>query len=145
MQAQSIRYLFLLIVPLALASLACNLLGGGEETDDPNLLTATSLAATVTAIAPFIDASPTPEVPGVSQDTPTAAPEQPAAPDVPTLEPPPTAQPGEATMTTLVDLNVRRGPGTNYGVENKPGICLAYPPSFCLPVKLSFCLPLPLA
>ncbi len=104
MQAQPSRYLFLLIILLALPALACNLPGGGEETDDPNLLTATSLAATVTAIAPLIDASP------------TAAPEEPADPNVPTLEPLPTALPGEATMTTLVNLNVRRGPGTNYGV-----------------------------
>lgn len=115
MQVQSIRALFLLILLLASAALACNLPGSGEEAADPSQLTATSLAATVTALAPVIDASPTSEIPE-TQNTPTLVPEEPPAPDVPTLEPPPTAEPGEPTMTTLVALNVRRGPGTNYDV-----------------------------
>ncbi|MFQ5435812.1 MAG: hypothetical protein ACE5FD_13120 [Anaerolineae bacterium] len=51
--------------------------------------------------------------------TPTPAPqvapveEEAAPPDAPVVEPP-TAVPGEPTMTALVDLNVRTGPGTNY-------------------------------
>lgn len=116
MQALPVRTLFLLISLLSLAALACNLPGGGDESLDPSQLTATSLVATITAQASSSDASPTAEAPDAAQDTPTAASEQPPAEDAPTMAPPPTAEPGEPTMTTLVDLNVRRGPGVNYDV-----------------------------
>jgi len=47
--------------------------------------------------------------------TPTPEEEAPALEDLPELEVP-QAAPGEPTVTANVDLNVRRGPGTNYDV-----------------------------
>jgi hypothetical protein len=69
------------------------------------------------------EASPTPiietvvvtETPENVEDTADTAEEAPAAADAPVLQAP-TAEPGQPTMTALVDLNVRTGPGTNYPV-----------------------------
>ncbi len=94
--------LFLLIVLLSLPTLACSVLGNSDEPAAP----------TVTP-PPQVDA-PT-QTPVIIIATPTPAEEQPPAPDAPEMSPP-TAEPGQPTMITLVDLNVRRGPGTNYGV-----------------------------
>ena len=94
--------LFLFIALLALPTLACSVLGGGDEPAAPTV----TLPAQVEA--------PT-QTPVIIIATPTPAEEQPPAADVPEMSAP-TAEPGQPTMITLVDLNVRQGPGTNYGV-----------------------------
>ena len=50
MQSQSIQYLFLLIALLLLTALACNLPGGGQETDDPILFALKDIESYVTGI-----------------------------------------------------------------------------------------------
>lgn len=92
-----LRSLFSFLGLIALTTLACGL-GSGTEPE---------------ATAPL--AVPTESGPGVVVATPTLAEEAPAAADIPTLSAP-TAQPGSPTMTALVSLNVRTGPGTNYAV-----------------------------
>ena len=91
-----------LLLLLALTALACNLGGGEEAAPAPTSAPAEPLVAVETVI---VVATPTP--------APTEAP---AAADVPTLAPPPAPAVGAPTMTALVALNVRTGPGTNYGV-----------------------------
>lgn len=88
------------IVLLLLPALACGGLFGGEA-EPP----AEPLVETVVVVAtptPVPEPEPEPE-------------EEAAAEDVPELEVP-AASPGQPTVTALVSLNVRRGPGTNYEV-----------------------------
>jgi uncharacterized protein YraI len=87
------------ILLLLMTTLACGAGGNEPEVTAPLVVpTDPAVVATVIVVA-----------------TPTLAQEAPAAADVPTLSAP-TAQPGFPTMTALVSLNVRTGPGTNYPV-----------------------------
>lgn len=95
-----LRFLPVLIFLMVLTTLACGL-GGGTEPEATALVTVPTDPAVVTTV--------------IVVATPTLAEEAPAAADVPTLSAP-TAQPGSPTMTALVSLNVRTGPGTNYPV-----------------------------
>lgn len=87
---------------LLLFVVACS--GTGQET-----------AATDESPTPIIETVVVTETPAAVQDTADTAEEAPAAADAPVLQAP-TAEPGQPTMTALVDLNVRTGPGTNYPV-----------------------------
>ncbi len=90
------RWMLLWAGLLALILVAC---GGNEETET---LEQPAEIQTVVVVA-----TPTPE--------PQVAPaEEEAAPANAPVVAAPTAEPGQPTMTALVDLNVRTGPGTNY-------------------------------
>lgn len=89
-----------MMLMLALAALACNLTGG-EPTEQAEV-------ATVIVVV-----TETPVGATVSDEVPE--PEEAAVADAPVLEAP-SAEPGEPTMTALVDLNVRLGPDTQYEV-----------------------------
>lgn len=93
------RIFLFFIVCLALAGLAC-----GAAANEPAADTSLAVPTDPAAAEPIIIVA-----------TPTLAEEAPAAEDVPILEAP-TAQPGAPTMTALVSLNVRTGPGTNYPI-----------------------------
>ena len=95
------RRLFIFLGLMALVTLACGL-GGGTEPE-----------ATAELIGPIEPVTAVETVVVVA--TPTLAEVAPAAANIPTLAAP-TAQPGFPTMTALVSLNVRTGPGTNYPV-----------------------------
>ena len=105
-----LRFLPVLLFLMALTTLACGL-GGGTEPEATAPVTVPTDPAVVTTI--------------IVVATPTLAEEVPAAADVPTLSAP-TAQPGSPTMTALVSLNVRTGPGTNYPIVGAFGACLLY-------------------
>lgn len=96
-----LRYVFVLILLMALTTLACGLSGGSEPEATAALVVPTEAGAGAEAVVVVV--------------TPTLAEEAPAAADIPTLSAP-TTQPGLPTMTALVSLNVRTGPGTNYPV-----------------------------
>lgn len=82
--------------------------GGGESAEESP--TAEPAVETVVVVA-----TPTPDdTAAESEAAPEEAEEETAvSEDTPVLEAP-TAAPGEPTVTALVDLNIRTGPGTNY-------------------------------
>jgi len=97
---KSWRPILFLAITLLFTGLACRLgdIGPAPITPPPTLV-------------PFI-----PETPGNGlPPQATLLPGEPPAPPAATATPG-TAVPGTPTMTTLVDLNVRRGPGVNYPV-----------------------------
>jgi uncharacterized protein YgiM (DUF1202 family) len=105
-----IRPLLILFCLAALPLLACGLNGRqGTEAE---------LAALEEAEAALVSEPEVVTIIVVATETP--APEAPAEADVPVLEAPPAA-PGEPTVTALVSLNVRRGPGTLYAVGGALG------------------------
>jgi uncharacterized protein YraI len=97
---KGMRSLWLLLLPLLLASLACGLTGGEEEAAEPEATPETIIVVATATPAPVVEPEPT---------------EAPAAAEEPTLAPPPPAA-GDPTVTSLVSLNVRRGPGTVYSI-----------------------------
>ena len=110
---QQSRFVLLAMVSLLLLTLACNLSGGEEEaqatlappTEAPTDVPAEPTSAPETIVETVVVVA-----------TPTALPtEAPAAADVPLLDAPAPSS-GDPTVTSLVDLNVRTGPGTNYDI-----------------------------
>ncbi|NKQ35904.1 MAG: SH3 domain-containing protein [Chloroflexi bacterium] len=100
------RVLLLLLTVLALLLAAC---GGqeNEEVEPERVVETVVVVATPTAVVEeAADTAPPPD----SSSEETAVSE-----DAPVMEPAP-VEGGQPTMTTLTDLNVRRGPGTNYAV-----------------------------
>ncbi len=94
---------FLLVISLTFLLAACG--GNSEETADSEPTAEPVVVQTVVVVATPTTA-PIGEASEPSEETAPAV-------DAPVLEAP-AAQPGEPTMTALVDLNVRTGPGTNY-------------------------------
>lgn len=103
------RYsLLITLFVLALLLVAC---GGGQENETETDTQPEQVVETVVVVA-----TPTAvpeEAAAVSQDS--SSEETAASADAPVLEPAP-VQAGQPTMTTLTDLNVRSGPGTNYTI-----------------------------
>lgn len=114
------KSIFQFIRPALLCSFAlflsgCGFLSGAEPTATPSpepralvpTFTPTPLLATNTPVPPPPTATPVANVPAT--DTPAPAPEEPTATDTPA--------PTNARLTvTNAVANVRRGPGTNYGI-----------------------------
>ena len=103
---RKILLVFLLVLAASLA--AC----GGQtqentEAEAERVVETVVVVATPTA-APEEAAGSAPPPDSSSEETAAAA-------DAPVMEPAP-VEAGQPTMTTLTDLNVRRGPGTNYGI-----------------------------
>lgn len=91
--------LFLLATTFALVLSACS---SGPSDED--------IEATVSAR--LTEEAPTEALPTATSEP---EPEQPASGDEPEMVPPPAAA-GDPTLTTLVNLRVRSGPGTNYHI-----------------------------
>ncbi|MCA9987235.1 MAG: SH3 domain-containing protein [Anaerolineales bacterium] len=105
---------WLALMALLMLGLACNLSGGTEEVAEATLAPPTEAPSDAPGEATTAPETIVETVVVVA--TPTLLPtEAPAAADVPVLNAPAPAS-GDPTVTSLVDLNVRTGPGTNYGV-----------------------------
>ncbi len=98
------KILLLILLAFALLLAACGE-QENEEAEPERVVETVVVVATPTAVAGEVDA-PLPD--SSSEETTVAE-------DAPVMEPAP-VEAGQPTMTTLTDLNVRRGPGTNYAV-----------------------------
>jgi len=103
------RKLFLSFILLSFVAVAC---GSSSDNDDSETVEeTTSDQQSVEVQTVIVVATPTLD-PAAGESEATQS-EEAAPSSAPVLEAP-TAKPGEPTMTALVDLNVRTGPGTHY-------------------------------
>ena len=103
---RKILLVFLLVLAASLA--AC-----GGQTQENTEAEAERVVETVVVVATPTAGSE--EAAGSAPPPDSSSEETAAAADAPVMEPAP-VEAGQPTMTTLTDLNVRRGPGTNYGI-----------------------------
>ena len=103
---RKILLVFLLVLAASLA--AC----GGQTQENVEVETERVVETVVVVATPT--AGPE-EAAGSAPPPDSSAEETAAAADAPVMEPAP-VEAGQPTMTTLTDLNVRRGPGTGYGI-----------------------------
>lgn len=107
------RIWLIVVITLVILLAAC---GGAAETAEPTAAPAAVETVIVVATPTLAetetdDAQPEPAEPAANGEPPAT--ESAPAADAPVLQAP-TAEPGQPTMTALVDLNVRTGPGTQY-------------------------------
>jgi len=95
---------------LLLTTLACGLPGAEPVAAPPEVVTVVVIATDVVIATEAPREEPLPGEPVLSSEE-----EETAVTDAPVLELPPVSA-GQPTMTALVDLNVRRGPGTGYAI-----------------------------